>query len=254
MAKKAKKKQGKVHKAATNVILTCLIIIFLVSAFNVGKIMYNYYKDRSTYTKVATAAGTDSFTGDIDFESLWKINPNTIAWIYLKDSEINYPIVKAADNDKYLKVKFDGEYGGSGTLFTDCATEDPFDQFNTIVYGHHMKDGSMFAGLRKFKDVEYEKKHNRFELITPEHKYHLDVIAFCNERSDSTLYQPNVHSLANAADYVNLIKNKAMYTTDVEFDENDKLVMLSTCAYEFNGARYIVYGKLVPWEENKNEG
>lgn len=251
MAKKSKNKR--IRRTASNVILVCLIAIFLVSAYNVAKILLNYNKDRNTYKEVEKIASEGEFTGDIDFDSLREINPGIVGWIYLKDTIINYPIVKAPDNEKYLSVKFDGTWGGCGTLFTDCATEAPFDQFLTIVYGHHMRDGSMFNKLKKFKDPDYAKDHGRFELITPSGKFHLDVVAFCNQKSDSDLYQPNIRTEEGRESYINLINKRAEYTTGVEFGKNDQLVLLSTCAYEFKSARYMVIGKMIPWEKDKNK-
>lgn len=245
----ARRKKSKVHKAASNVILFCLIAIFIFSAYNVGKILYNYQKDQSTYKEVTKAAGGE-FTGDVDFDALRKINPDVIGWVYLKDTKIDYPIVEAPNNDKYLNIKFDGEWGNCGTLFADAGSEDPLHQFSTIVYGHHMKDGTMFNNLKKFKDPEFVKTHPRFELITPEQKYHLEVVAFLNPRSDSAVYQPNVRADKRNG-YIDMLKSKAEYTTGVDFDRNDKLVLLSTCAYEYKAARYVVVGKLVPWEKDK---
>lgn len=241
------RKESKVHKAASNVILVCLIAIFVISAYNVGKILYNYYKDQQTYKNITVTAG-GGFSGDIDFDALREINSDVIGWIYLKDSKIDYPIVKAPNNDKYLTIKFDGEWGGCGSIFADASSEDPLNQFSTIVYGHHMKDGSMFNNLKEFKDPEYVTRHRRFELITPEQKYHLEVVAFMNPKYDSEVYTPNVRNDKRES-YINMIKNKAEYTTGVPFGVDDTLVILSTCAYEYKGARYVVVGKLVPWEE-----
>lgn len=223
-----------------------MAIVFAVCAFNVYKIVRNYLQDRNTYETISESASKDGFTGDINWKKLMKINPETVGWIYLEDTIIDYPIVQGTDNDKYLSMKFDGEWGGCGTLFADCNTENAFEQFSTIVYGHHMKDGSMFNGLKKYKDPEYAKEHPRFELITPNEKYHLDVALFLNPRSDSDVYTPNV-SDSNREHYLNYLKNSAEYSTDVDVDTDDKLVLLSTCAYEYEGARYVVVGKLTEW-------
>lgn len=248
MSKRGEK--SKTRNIASNIILVCLIAIFVISAYNVGKILYNYYKDRSSYSKITDMAGADEFTGDIDFAKLKEVNPEIIGWIYLKDSKINYPIVQGQDNDKYLHTLYDGTYGGAGAIFADSETQAPFRQFNTVIYGHHMKDGSMFNNLKEFKNPDYEKSHSQFEIITPERKYHLYVIAFCNPKFDSDLHRPNITSDGGKQDYISLINNEALYTTDVKYGTGDKLVLLSTCAYEYEGARYVVVGKLVPWKED----
>lgn len=242
--KKNKKPVNRMRKIALDVILVCLIGIFLVSAYNVYTIMTAYKSNQKVYTALREDEG---FTGDIDWDKMRGINPDIVAWLYLEDSKIDYPIVQGDDNDKYLHTMFNGQAGGCGTLFVDSAAVDPFKQFNTIVYGHHMRDGSMFNNLKKFKDPEYAKTHSRFELITPEQKYHLDVLAFLNIPADSPIYTSNISDDA-ADDYMNLINNKASYVTSNELEDGDQIVILSTCAYEYDNARYVVVGKMVPWE------
>ena len=245
--KKKKKKAGPLYY----IIMVLLIAIFAFSAYNVIKIGLKYYHNQKTYKEVQQAASPKGFDGNIDFAALSKINPDIKAWIYLKDTKIDYPIVQGPDNDKYLNTKFNGEWGTCGTLFADYTTESAFNQFLTIVYGHHMKDGTMFNSLKDFKDEEYLKNHKRFELITPECKYHLDVVAFFNQPADSNLYQPNFYSEQQKLNYIDLVNNLAMYRTNEAIAPEDKLVLLSTCAYEYEGARYMVLGKLKPWK-NQN--
>ncbi|NLY87966.1 MAG: class B sortase [Clostridiales bacterium] len=254
MAKEVKKKKkpkkiSKVRRFAENTILVALVGIMLLSAFNIYKIVSGYMRDRKAYDSVSTLAGTMDFTGNVDFEELRNINPDIVGWLYYKDTKINYPIVQGQDNSKYLTTMFDGSYGGAGTLFVDYTTEKAFNQFNTIIYGHHMRDGSMFGDLKKLKEKDYCEKHPRFELITPKGKYHLEIWAFLNEPADSSLYETNFDGEAKSHEYIEKIKALAEYTTSVDVTTDDNLVVLSTCAYEYKDARYVVIGKMVPWTE-----
>ena len=241
-------KNMKVRRAATNVIMVCLALIVLISGFKVYTIMKDYRAARAAYDSIAETAEPGGFTGNIDFEALRKINPDIVGWLYYKDMHIDYPVVQGADNETYLSKLFDGSWGGSGTLFVDCVTEAPFRQFNTIVYGHHMRDGSMFAQLKKLKDPEFCAEHPQLELITPEGKYHLQIWAFLNQPSDSNIYTTNIDSKEAREEYMELARQLADYTTDVEVSADDRLVLLSTCAYEYDEARYIAVCKMVPWE------
>ena len=146
----------------------------------------------------------------------------------------------------YLSMLFDRTWGGCGTLFADCVTEAPFRQFNTVVYGHHMKDGTMFACLKELRDPEYCAKHPKLELITPEGKFDLEIWAFLNEPSNSEIYMTNMKEEEDKQKYLDLALELAAYTTDVKVTTDDRLVMLSTCAYEFENARYIIACKMVP--------
>ena len=158
---------------ASNVIMICLAGIMLVSGWKVFTILRNYQADKSVYNKISEEAGDD-----IDFDALRKINPDVIGWLYYEDTVIDYPVVQGENNDVYLSMLFDRTWGGCGTLFADCVTEAPFNQFNTIVYGHHMKDGTMFACLKELRDPEYCAKHPKLELTTPEGKFDLEIWAF----------------------------------------------------------------------------
>lgn len=242
--KKAPSKNKKIRRTATNVIMVCLVCIMLVSGWRLFTIWRGYQADRSVYDKISEKAGNAE--EDIDFDALREINPDVIGWLYYKDTVIDYPVVKGENNEMYLSMLFDRTWGGCGTLFADCVTRDPFNQFNTIVYGHHMKDGTMFACLKELKDPDYCAKHPKLQLTTPDGKYDLEIWAFLNEPADSNIYLTNIEDESARQDYLDLIKKLADYTTDVKVTTEDRLVMLSTCAYEFENARYIVACKMVP--------
>lgn len=242
-------KSEKIRRGAENVIICCLVIIVVLSGWKVYTILQDYNRQQNAYDDISETAQDGGFTGDIDFDALKKINPDTVAWIYYEGTFINYPIVKGEDNDKYLYTRFDGNTGGFGTLFVDAITEYPFNQFNTIVYGHHMRNGSMFGDLRKFKKAGFADEHPRMELITPDGKFHLDIWAFLNQPADSRIYTTNIHDADEKAEYIEMIKELAEFTTGVEVSPDDRLVELSTCAYEYQDARYIVVCKMVPWEK-----
>lgn len=226
--------------------MICLAGIMLVSGWRVFTILRNYQADRSVYNKISEAAGDAE--EKIDFDALKRINPDVIGWLYYKDTPIDYPVVKGENNEVYLSMLFDRTWGGCGTLFADCVTIAPFKQFNTIVYGHHMKDGSMFACLKELRDKEYCKKNPKLQLSTPEGVFDLEIYAFLNEPSDSNIYLTNMDDEEGKQAYLDLINSLADYTTDVKVTTDDRLVMLSTCAYEFENARYIIACKMVPKE------
>ena len=241
MPKKGKKKK----RTAFKIIMLCLIAVMLVSGWRVFTILKGYLADRSVYDKVSEQAGDDD---NIDFDALREINPDVIGWLRYEDTIIDYPIVQGENNEMYLSMLFDRTWGGCGTLFADCITEAPFRQFNTIVYGHHMKDGTMFACLKELRDPEYCKKHPKLELITPEGKFDLQIWAFLNEPADSNIYLTNIINEEEKQSYLDLTRSLASYITNIDVTTEDRLVMLSTCAYEFKDARYIIACKMVPRE------
>lgn len=243
-----KKKSNKVRRIALDVIIVCLAVIVVVSGLKVYNIYHDYKVGRDVYNKITDIAMPSGFTGDIDFDKLREINPDIVGWIYYEGTNINYPIVQGSDNDYYLHITFEGTWAIGGTLFVDAITEEPFRQFNTIVYGHHMQDHSMFGDIQDLKDPEYCKEHPQFELITPEGKYHLKICAFLNQPADSDIYMTNFHAEEGMQQYIDVIRSLASYTTSEDMTTDDRLVVLSTCAYEYQDARYMVICKMVPWQ------
>ena len=244
----------RIRNGALNVITVCLIGIILVSGYKIGKTMWEYQVAKSAYTNISEkTAKVDpkQFTGVVDWKALKKVNPDVQGWLYQKGTVINYPVVQGTDNDTYLHTRFDKQWSGGGTLFVDCRMEKDFKGFNSIIYGHHMKDGSMFRSIRGYtKEDGYYDKHKTLELATPHGNYHLVVFsAFITKATDEDTYKMTYDEAEKQA-YIDLAweRSELPITRDsVDVTKNDRLVTLSTCAYDYEEARYIVMCKMVPW-------
>lgn len=244
----------RIRNGALNVITVCLIGIILVSGYKIGKTMWEYQVAKSAYTNISEkTAKVDpkQFTGVVDWKALKKVNPDVQGWLYQKDTVINYPVVQGTDNDTYLHTRFDKQWSGGGTLFVDCRMEKDFKGFNSIIYGHHMKDGSMFRSIRGYtKEDGYYDKHKTLELATPHGNYHLVVFsAFITKATDEDTYKMT-YDEAEMQAYIDRAweRSELPITRDsVDVTKNDRLVTLSTCAYDYEEARYIVICKMVPW-------
>lgn len=244
----------RIRNGALNVITVCLIGIILVSGYKIGKTMWEYHVAKSAYTNISEkTAKVDpkQFTGVVDWKALKKVNPDVQGWLYQKGTVINYPVVQGTDNDTYLHTRFDKQWSGGGTLFVDCRMEKDFKGFNSIIYGHHMKDGSMFRSIRGYtKEDGYYDKHKTLELATPHGNYHLVVFsAFITKATDENTYKMTYGEAEKQA-YIDRAwgRSELPITKDsVDVTKNDRLVTLSTCAYDYEEARYIVMCKMVPW-------
>lgn len=244
----------RIRNGALNVIIVCLIGIILVSGYKIGKTMWEYHVAKSVYTNISEkTAKVDpkQFTGVVDWKALKKVNPDVQGWLYQKDTVINYPVVQGTDNDTYLHTRFDKQWSGGGTLFVDYRMEKDFRGFNSIIYGHHMKDGSMFRSIRGYtKEEGYYDKHKTLELATPHGNYHLVVFsAFITKATDEDTYKMTYDEAEKQA-YIDRAweRSELPITRDsVDVTKNDRLVTLSTCAYDYEEARYIVMCKMVPW-------
>lgn len=244
----------RIRNGALNVITVCLIGIILVSGYKIGKTMWEYHVAKSAYTNISEkTAKVDpkQFTGVVDWKALKKVNSDVQGWLYQKGTVINYPVVQGTDNDTYLHTRFDKQWSGGGTLFVDCRMEKDFKGFNSIIYGHHMKDGSMFRSIRGYtKEDGYYDKHKTLELATPHGNYHLVVFsAFITKATDEDTYKMT-YDEADKQAYIDRAweRSELPITKDsVDVTKNDRLVTLSTCAYDYEEARYIVMCKMVPW-------
>lgn len=179
----------------------------------------------------------------VDFKSLKEKNSDIIAWIYSEGTPINYPIVQSKDNDYYLRRLIDGSYNQIGTIFLDCNNSSNFNDFNSIIYGHNMKNDSMFGTLLNYKNQEYYENHKEMFLITENKKYKIELFAGFLSSSESDIYMFPKTTRTNEKLVSTAIKSST-FKSDVNVAKEDKIITFSTCSYEFEDARYILLGVL----------
>lgn len=150
---------------------------------------------------------------------------------------------EGTDNDYYLHRLVNGQKNAGGTLFMDCNNEKTFTDDNTIIYGHHMKNGSMFAGLEKYKEQSYYDAHPVLYLLTPEKSYRLVVFAGFVTASDSSVYTLQFPD-GDRQSWIEKALKQSDFQTDVQVAADEPVVTLSTCDYTYEDARYVVLGVL----------
>ena len=184
---------------------------------------------------------------DVDWDGLYSRNSDTAAWLLCPGTNINYPVVYSEDNVEYLNTMFDGNYSKVGTLFVDMRNSEGFTDRNTIIHGHNMRNHSMFWTLTQFKSQSYYNKHPTMRLITPEGKFEVQLFAgiVASTAHAETFWRVRFSSDEDYLSWISLLFENSTFTSYVELTADDKVLMLSTCSYEFNNARYIVVGKLV---------
>ena len=249
MAKKEKRKGDVLYK----IVMAILMVIILFSLYKIGTMVYGYYQGNSQYEEVQEIAKPAEEEEGIDFAALKKVNKDVKAWIYLEDTVIDYPVLQTTNNDYYLYHMFNGEENGAGSIFIDYRNENPFRDFNTVLHGHRMKDGSMFKPLVQYSDPEFYEEHPVIEITTPKQKYDCKVFAAATIPADSDLYQFEFYSGEDRADYLRRLDAVNEISTKVEVDADDKIVMMSTCTAQLDDNRYCVFGKLVKVKEDKAE-
>lgn len=177
----------------------------------------------------------------VDFEKLWEINPEIYAWIEIPGTSVAYPIVQSAsDNSYYLNHTIEGMAGYPGSIYTEGINSKDFQDFNTMIYGHDMEDGSMFGGLHQFEDSEYLKNHETLIIYTPEHKltYRIFMTLTYDDRHIMGSFDFSKKEEREA--YLASIGN-----TDTEVTADSKIVTLSTCIATQPSNRFLVEAVLV---------
>ena len=179
---------------------------------------------------------------EVDLEAVKEQNGDAVGWIILPDSKINYPIVKSKDNTEYLTTTFDGQIANSGAIFMDMYCPEDFNCDNTIIYGHNMKNGSMFRALNNMTDKEYFWRHHIFCIDTGHGFEEYEVIS-CYEtvETDLTSWQISFESLDAYEAWLKSIVKRCNYDC-VDYDVMKKTITLSTCRGQSGGpGRFIVH-------------
>ena len=181
----------------------------------------------------------------IDFDGLRKSSPDVVGWIRIEDTCIDYPVVRGEDNVYYLNHLPDQTENSAGSIMLDAACDDGFGSTVSILHGHHMRSGAMFGDLDQFAREEYYRAHPVIHLFTPNGDYAVEIFAACTVDGEAFGYPTGFQNAAELAAFVDGLKARTAYETDVEIVCGDRMLLLSTCAYSFETARFVVAGRIV---------
>ena len=178
---------------------------------------------------------------DVDFASLQATNPDLVGWIYVEGLDgVSYPVVKGTTNDEYLHTTFQGTYNFAGTIFIDCQNRSDFEDCNTVIYGHNMKDGSMFGRLRWFETQNAYAVSPYIWILTPDSTMKYEIFATyetpINSRTYTLFQKPSKDYLKYEEEMKAL---SAIKTNEVSLTAKSKIITLSTCTGN-EGTRYVV--------------
>lgn len=185
----------------------------------------------------------------VDFTRLQEINEDVVGWIYCEGTNINYPVVQGEDNNFYLDHNYRRETSRAGSIFVEANNTIDFGDSNTIIHGHHMKNGAMFATLSNWADQTYYEEHPEMWLLTPEQNYQIILFSGYLTKAVSNAYRIFRSDCPEFEEYLREARENSDFSADVDIDSGEKFVVLSTCEYNFENARYVLHGMLVPFEE-----
>ena len=252
MKGRRQERKKRVSHPALLVLEILLAGVALFSLYKVGSILMEYRNSAQSYeairAEVTQPTGDKDTSGEpteeaerqpVDFALLQEKYPGAVGWITCADTVIDYPIMQAKDNDYFLRRLPSGEWNIGGSLFLDYRSQSDFLGPLSLIYGHHMNDGSMFTLIEKYTDQDWYDQHPVFVLETPQDIFTLYAVwGFyipAQQWVDSGFdLAENRQALAEYAD------SHSTFVTDVRWDGEEPLVALITCAGYSDADRYIL--------------
>ena len=254
--KKKKKRLTRLGRWILRMVLVVSIAVAGYSGFQLYKGIKDYRDSENSYQNLAqntegqteetviTDQGERHNYTKANFEALAKINPDVVGWLSLEDTVINYPIAQGSDNEYYLHHLFTKEYNNTGCIFMDVDNAKDFSDLNTILYAHHMRNGSMFAELEGYRDQEYYNTHKELVLQTPSGNYLVEPFAGLLTDGYSDYIQIGFQDSDSFLSYVNQMRSQSTFQSDVTITAEDRILTMSTCRYDVDNGRYAVFAKL----------
>lgn len=188
----------------------------------------------------------------IDFNKLLSQNEDVRGWIYSQNGVINYPILQGDDNSYYLDHLINGKKNVNGSIFMHYTNKSNFTDRNTLIYGHSMDNGTMFATLLRYKKQAYYDAYPTFYLYTPKGNYKIEIFSAYETVADDDAYSVKFTD-DEFSKFISSAISKSKVKTNATVGTNDKIVTLSTCAYSSKDARFVVMGKLVSLNDDSQE-
>lgn len=244
------------------VVFVVALIVFIASLIALGAIAYSYFEGQMKYGKVADDAGFDPADVEglsevnVDWDALLAVNGDTVAWLYVPNTNINYPVVRGSDNEYYLTHDFDGAQGwlaNYGAVFMDYRNEPDWSDQSYFIYGHHMNDGSMFADVAGMTSQARFDECRTLYVLSPSGNFKLRTFAMVHVPADDPLVQMRHDSPEDMASYVqDKIDRSVVNPGDVpEASEILQTFALSTCDNLYSDGRYVLFAYI---EEMSAEG
>ncbi len=237
------------HKFLAMLLITVFLIVFFSCSYLILK---DYFEAKENDVAIENLIeetielDDEKHSNSIDWNNLKSINQDIIGWIEIEDTKINYPILK---DDKlfYLKHSYNKKYNSNGSIFT--TNTNPFEDEETIIYGHNTKNGSMFSSLSKYLDNEFFYSHLNLKIYTPTQNY--VGIIFSAYSTGIETESNNIKKLS-FNERIKYYKESSKYTID-NVDNPKKIIKLSTCSYinaktRPTDQRYYIVASMVPIE------
>ncbi len=243
MSKHEKKKSKK--NTIVNLLLIVFIVLLLISSIEIIK----WYKENKQNKKIQEKISDDIIINEeettIDFNKLKELNKDTVGWLKVNGTNIEYAVVKTNDNSYYLDHNFENEYNKAGWIFADYKNKLDGTDKNIVIYGHNRRDGSMFGSLSNIlKEEWYLNEENRkITFITEKEEAVYEVFSIYQIEAEDYYITTNFGN-GEFLEYIQTVKNRSIKDFNVEVSKEDNILTLSTCGND-NDYRVVLHAKKV---------
>lgn len=245
------------------ILLFICTVVFIYSSMNILAYFYEGYRNKKMHQELGelfhTQEGQYEKVSGVEQEDLsWdetniaekfipilEINPEVVGWLIIPGTTIDYPVVQTDDNEYYLSHDINGKESKRGAIFMDYRNIPSGDDKNTILYGHNMRDGSMFKDITKFKDKNFFEENTTIWFYTLDKLTQWEVFSAYVTEAGFNYVRKDFQSDEDYLDFINSLKDKSMHKIEVDLNKDDKIITLSTCSYEFDDARFVVHARRV---------
>ena len=195
----------------------------------------------------------------MDFNVLWEQNPDVVAWIEIPGTVVNYPVLRSEDNEYYLLHNLDGSKGYPGCIYMESYNSEGFEDPLTILYGHNMKNGTMFGSLKKFQKEEFFEANQSLYIYLPDKRFQYELLAISQYTDEHLLQQDFVSNQEGGYTFkgmqgdeglifyekmTNYEDSKALFADKQKLTETDQFLVLSTCLGNPNKRLLVVYKRV----------
>ena len=225
-----------------------LVITLVISSYKVITKINDYVKADKVYEEVRNIKENKKDNKKEDEKEiidLSNINKDYKGWITIKNTNIDYPIVQSKNNSYYLNKDINKNYLPSGSIFLDFRNNG-FEDKNTVIYGHYMRNKTMFGQLKNYKKKEFFDKNKIVSISTPNGEVlNYEIFSVYVTDKDDNYIKTNFENDFDYESFLKKITDKSMFKPNINLTTNDKILTLSTCSYDFENARMVVHAKLL---------
>jgi sortase B len=242
-----------------NVMLTILMFFFVAvaaySGYKIITIEQEYRKSEQEYSDLADDAikgvtvlvkteteadPVESPYLDIDHDAMYAINSDYIGWINIPDTNISYPVAESSNNQYYVQVAFSGGWSGGGAIFADYHNSRDWSDFHTILYGHLLKNKTMFWWISQYQNYDYYAARPTVEIYVKGKVYIYTVFSFFKTTATSDVYRTSFSDSADRQAYIDMLRSSAWFDSSQTVTPDDRILTLSTCTDATSDNRWVL--------------